>query len=143
MILDTSVVVAFMNRGDRRHDEVVSWLAGYDGSLVTSPLAVAEMDHLVGRLGGADGQRALWQDLDSGAYRVEWWPSAIYETTKVARRHEGLDLGLTDASLAVLAHRLRTIEIATLDERHFRRLAPLSGEAAYRLLPADRDVAGP
>ncbi len=139
MILDTSVVVAFMNRGDRRHEEVVDWLDGYSGSLVTSPLAVAEMDHLVGRLGGAPARRALWEDLEGGAYRVEWWPAAIYETLEVARQHEGFDLGLTDASLAVLARRLQTVEIATLDERHFRVLKPGGGEPAFRLFPADRD----
>ena len=106
MILDTSVVVAFMNRSDRRHKEVVDWLDGYRGSLVTSPLAVAEMDHLIGRLGGVSAQRALWEDFDRGAYRVEWWPAAIYETVAVARDHEGFELGLTDASLVVLAERL-------------------------------------
>jgi predicted nucleic acid-binding protein len=41
VILDTSVVVAFTNRTDRRHDEVASWLEGHRGPLVTSPLAVA------------------------------------------------------------------------------------------------------
>jgi uncharacterized protein len=138
VILDTSVVVAFMNRGDRRHEEVVDWLDGYRGSLVTTPLAVAEIDHLAGRLGGVRAQRALWEDLEGGAYRVEWWPAAIYETIEVAQEHEGLDLGLTDASLAVLAQRLQTIEIATFDERHFRVLKPLTGAAAYRLFPADR-----
>jgi predicted nucleic acid-binding protein len=137
VILDTSVIVAFMNAGDRRHGEVVDWLDGYRGSLVTSPLAVAELDHLIGRLGGAAAQRALWEDFDSGAYRVEWWPAAIYETVEVAREHEGL--GLTDASLAVLAQRLQTVEIATLDERHFRVLKPLTGEDAFRLFPTDRD----
>lgn len=139
MILDTSVVVAFMNRTDRRHEEVVDWLDDFRGPLVTSPLAVAEMDHLVARLGGAQAQRALWEDLDRGAYRVEWWPAAIFETIEVAREHAGFELGLTDASLAVLARRLQTVEIATLDERHFRIVKPLGGEVAYRLFPADRD----
>lgn len=138
MILDTSVVVAFMNRADRRHEEVATWLDDYRGSLVTSPLALAEMDHMIGRLGGANAQEALWEEFDGGAYRVDWWPSALYETIEVARDNAGLELGLADASLAVLARRLHTVEIATLDERHFRVLRPLSGDAAYRLLPADR-----
>jgi predicted nucleic acid-binding protein len=138
VILDTSIVVAFMNRADRRHDEVADWMDGYRGSLVTSPIAVAEMDHLIGRLGGARARDALWEEFDGGAYRVEWWPSAIYETIEVARDHHRLGVGLADASLAVLARRFQTVEIATLDERHFRVLTPPGG-AAYRLLPADRD----
>jgi hypothetical protein len=47
-------------------------------------------------------------------------------------------IGLTDASLVVLAERLGTTDIATLDERHFRTLRPLAGGVdAFRLLPAD------
>jgi hypothetical protein len=37
-----------------------------------------------------------------------------------------------------LAERLETIQIATLDERHFRDVCPLAGADAFRLLPADR-----
>jgi predicted nucleic acid-binding protein len=65
--------------------------------------------------------------------------AAIYETIEVARGQDRLDLGLADASLAVLARRIKTVEIATLDERHFRVLRPLTGEDAYRSFPADRD----
>jgi hypothetical protein len=39
---------------------------------------------------------------------------------------------------AALAERLDTIIIATLDERHFRAVRPLTTETAFRLLPADR-----
>jgi predicted nucleic acid-binding protein len=55
----------------------------------------------------------------------------------VAREYRGL--GLADASLVAIAGRLGTAEIATLDERHFRALRPLTGEPAFRLLPADAD----
>ena len=33
--------------------------------------------------------------------------------------------------------RYGTIDIATLDERHFRAVRPLAGGKAFRLLPAD------
>jgi hypothetical protein len=38
----------------------------------------------------------------------------------------------------VLAERLETIGVATLDERHFRAVRPLAGGQAFRLLPMDR-----
>jgi predicted nucleic acid-binding protein len=66
---------------------------------------------------------------------VEWWPEAILETVTAAEKHQ--DIGLTDASLLVLAARFETIRLATLDERHFRAVPPLTGEAAFTLLPAD------
>jgi predicted nucleic acid-binding protein len=36
-----------------------------------------------------------------------------------------------------VAARMETTRIATLDELHFRVIPPLTGEAAFTLLPAD------
>ncbi len=137
IVLDTSVVLAFMDRRDSYHDAVVSWMQADDHELATTPLVVAELDHLVFRQGGLAAARALREDLDSGAYLLEWWPDAIHETIALARRHESMQLGLTDASLLALAARLRTTSIATLDERHFRAVKPVWGPDSFTLLPAD------
>ena len=138
IVLDTSVVLAFMNRRDDAHARVRDWMEGLDEELGTTPLIVAELDHLLCSHGGAAAARALREDLDRGAYAVEWWPSAIHETIAIAQRYESMELGLADASLMALARQHGTHEIATLDERHFRALRPLSGKAdAFTLLPAD------
>jgi predicted nucleic acid-binding protein len=137
IVVDTSVVVAAMNRRDDHHETVAEWLEAVEGALVTSPLALAEIDYLVTRLGGVAAAQRLYDDFDAGAYRVEWWPASIHDTIEVAREHRGL--GLADASLVAIAGRLGTAEIATLDHRHFRTLRPLTGEPAFRLLPADAD----
>lgn len=138
IVLDTSVVLAFMNRRDAAHARVSEWMEGLDEELCTTPLIVAELDHLLSSVGGAAAAGALREDLDRGAYAVEWWPSAIHETIAAARRYESMELGLADASLMALAARHETREIATLDERHFRAPRPLSGKAdAFTLLPAD------
>jgi uncharacterized protein len=108
-----------------------------EDELVTTPLVVAELDYLVTKRGGNDAARILHEDFDDGAYVVEWWPNAIHETVAVAKRYESMPLGLSDASLVALAARLQTTTIATLDERHFRALKPLSGGEAFTLLPAD------
>jgi len=138
IVLDTSVVLAFMNRVDNEHESVRTWIAGLREELVTTPLAVAEMDHLSERFGGAAAAEALWRDLEAGAYAVEWWEGAVHESVRVARRYAPASLGLTDASLVALAARISTTRIATLDQRHFRAVQPLTGEAAFTLLPADR-----
>ncbi len=134
-MLDTSVVVAFMNRRDDDHERVVAWMETTGEDLATTPLIVAEIDHLVSRAGGTDAAAAFYEDLIGGAYLVEWWPEAVRETVEAARKNPGT--GLADASLIALAARLGTTRIATLDERHFRVVRPLSGEAAFTLLPAD------
>jgi len=133
--VDTSVVVAFMNRRDDDHERVAVWMETLREDLFTTPLIIAEIDHLVSRAGGKEAALAFYEDLESGAYAVEWWPEAVAETVKAATEHQGL--GLSDASLLTLASRLGTTRVATLDERHFRAVKPLTGEAAFVLLPAD------
>jgi uncharacterized protein len=135
--LDTSVVYAYMDRNDADHATVSSWIDEHDHELVTTPLTIAEMDHLLTRMGGSPAAAALRRDLGAGTYDVEWWPTAMAECVEVADRYQSMRLGLVDASLVVLAARLQTTLIATLDERHFRRLEPLTGEPVFTLLPAD------
>ncbi|MGB3681481.1 MAG: PIN domain-containing protein, partial [Rubrobacteraceae bacterium] len=91
-MLDTSVVVAFMNRRDDYHERVVAWMETVREDLFTTPLIVAEIDHLVSRAGGPDAALAFYEDLASGAYLVEWWTEAMVETVAVARKHP--DIGL-------------------------------------------------
>ena len=135
IVLDTSVVVAFMNRRDDDHVRVSEWIETAEEDLVTTPLVVAEIDHLVSHGGGSAASLAFYEDLESGAYLVEWWQEAMFETVEAARRNQRL--GLADASLIALASRLETTRIATLDERLFRIVKPLTGQAAFVLLPAD------
>jgi uncharacterized protein len=138
IVLDTSVVLAFMDRGDADHVPVRDWMQSQAEELATTPLILAELDHMVSRQGGPVALRGLYDDLASGAYTVQWWPSAIHESIAVARGSQTMKLGLADASLIALAARLKTTCIATLDERHFRAAKPLSGGGAFTLLPADR-----
>jgi predicted nucleic acid-binding protein len=130
-------VLAFMDRHDVNHRLVDDWIRTQEDELITTPLVVAELDYQVARRGGTQAARVLHEHFERGAYLVEWWPAAIYETIAVAKRHEPMELGLADASLVALAARLQTTSIATLDERHFRALKPLAGGDAFTLLPAD------
>jgi uncharacterized protein len=143
IVIDTSVIVAYMNAGDDHHATVSAWLDTADDDLATTPLIVAEVDHLVAARGGSAALRALRADLAAGAYLVEWWPGAITSVVAIAERYADNQLGLADASLVALANRLETIEIATLDERHFRAVRRLGADGAFRLLPADAEQPGP
>ena len=133
VVLDTSIVVALMRARDADHERVRRFVETLDDDLVTSPLAVAEMDQLAAGL-GPDFNRGLWGDLRSGAYAVRWWADAMVETIAIAEAHP--EIGLTDASLVALAARLRTDRIATLDLAHFRSLTTPGGDP-FVLLPAD------
>ncbi len=137
IVIDTSVIVAYMNSADDHHQAASEWLESTDDDLATTPLVVAEVDHLVAARGGQAALSALRADLVAGAYLVEWWQSAIAAIVRIAERYADNGLGLADASLVALAERLDTIDIATLDERHFRAVRPLAAGKAFRLLPSD------
>lgn len=137
IVLDTSVLYALLDAADRRHREAVAWYRHLDDELATTPLVLAEADHLAAARLGRRAVRALRSDIRAGAFSIEWWPGAAAESARLAEAHHELSIGLTDASLVALAARVPTVEIATFDERHFRAVRPVRGGPAFRLLPAD------
>jgi predicted nucleic acid-binding protein len=134
IVLDTSVIVALFNQNDANHRAAHDWVTSTDEDLVTTPLALAEMDYHILRGGGVDAAAILWDDFESGAYGLRWWAEGLHETIRIARRHPFL--GLADASLVALAGILRTNRIATFDQ-HFRSVLTPDGEP-FVVLPDDR-----
>ena len=116
LVVDTSFVLGVAIVGDDFADHARAFLRDNLEELVTTPMAVAEMDHLVTQRGGPAVRDLLWNDLDNRVYTVRWWADAMDETLAIARTAP--QLGLTDASLIALARRLRTTRIASFDS-HF------------------------
>jgi len=137
IVLDTSVIYSLLDGADSRHREAVAWYERLDAELVTTPLVLAEADHLAATRGGARAVRGFREDVRAGAYLVEWWPSAARESAELADRYADSGIGLTDASLVALAGRVGSLDVATFDEQHFRVVRPVQGGAAFRLLPLD------
>ncbi|HEX5608797.1 MAG TPA: PIN domain-containing protein [Solirubrobacterales bacterium] len=135
VVLDTSIVVALAIVGEPDHDAVREWILSEPAELVTTPLVLAEVDHVLQRRAGSAVAEAVLADFRNGAYRVEWWPRALADSLNVLRAERRLGIGIADASLVALAAHLRTSRIATLDQRHFRQLG-FAGET-FTLLPAD------
>jgi len=134
-VLDTSVVVALAVADEPDHAAVRAWIEVENDELVTTPLVLAEVDHVIERRAGAAIAEQVMADFRDGAYRVHWWGHAVAETLEVLRSERRIGIGVVDASLVALAGQLGTSRVATLDERHFRRLS-VAGEA-FTLLPAD------
>ena len=137
IVVDASVAYALLDERDAGHEAARSWYDQPHRDLLTTPLVLAEVDHLAAaRLGGA-ARSAFLGDIDRGGYYVAWWSSAVADSVQIAQRYLDLGVSLTDASLVALAARLETTSIATFDERHFRAIQPLTGEPAFTLLPVD------
>jgi predicted nucleic acid-binding protein len=134
VVVGPDFVCALARRRHRRHAEAVALVETLDEDLVTSPLALADIDRAVAEHIGRNGEEAVWRDFERGAYSVRWWADALKETLAIARRHP--ETGLTNASLVAVAGRVNTRRIATFDEQ-FRTLTTPDGEA-FVVLPADR-----
>jgi predicted nucleic acid-binding protein len=135
VVLDTSVVVALAIADEPDHEEVRDWVMAELDELVTTPLVLAEVDHVIQRRAGPAVAEQVLADFRDGAYRVHWWPHAVAESLDVLRAERRLGIGVVDASLVALAGRLRTSRVATLDQRHFRRLE--TEGKSFTILPAD------
>jgi uncharacterized protein len=135
VVLDTSVVVALAVADEPDHDAVRDWIMGEAEELVTTPLVLAEVDHVIERRAGRAVAERVLADFRDGAYRVHWWPDAVREALDVLRAQRSIGIGVVDASLVALAARLDTRRLASLDQRHFRRVG-VDGRP-FTLLPAD------
>lgn len=136
IVADTSVIYALLDRADSWHERIASWYREHLPDFATTPLVLAEMEHLALACAGRSATEAWRRDVTEGAYAVEWWDDAARESVEIAERYAEIGVDMTDASLAALAERLGTADIATLDERHFRSMRSPGGEP-FRLLPLD------
>ncbi|HEV3310292.1 MAG TPA: PIN domain-containing protein [Chloroflexota bacterium] len=135
--VDTSGLVASYDRSDRNHANVAAWLSNSSPPRILSPFVAAELDYLILNKLGRVAELAVLEDLASGAYLLPHPDSAdVQVAAGMLKQHEAIDLGLTDASIAVLSQRFGSVDVLTLDHRHFRAITTPSG-MPFRLLPAD------
>ena len=138
IVVDTSAWYSVFDSAEPAHSACIEFLTTSTEGLATTPLVLAELDHLLlTRLGEAVRNRVMLR-LAAGAVSLSPFDGAAFaEVARAADRHTGMRLGLTGASVLVAAAQHRTTRILTLDHKHFRALRPLSGGDAYTLLPAD------
>lgn len=128
IIADTSGLLALFNRREPAHDSVRRFVEALPDAIVVSPFVIAELDYLVLTRLGADAAVAVGRELSGGAYELATVDArTLGECADVAERYRDQSIGVTDASLVVLADRYGTKRILTLDRRHFEVLRPRSG----------------
>jgi len=132
-IVDSGPLYAVADADDDDHLRCLEVLERADLDLVVPALVVAEATYLIAsRLGPAAEPTFLrgLASLEVEAPMPEDWP-AIGD---LVERYADLPLGGTDASVAVLADRLGTDLIVTLDRQHFGVIRSKDG-SGFRLLP--------
>jgi uncharacterized protein len=137
IVLDTSGTLAALDGESRQHAAARAALESDPGPFLLSPLVMAELDYMLSTRVGARAELSFLRQVAAGAYQLAPLTSDDVEVAAdIVERYASLGLGVTDASVVVIAARARTTRILTLDERHFRAVRPLRGRS-FRLLPAD------
>lgn len=137
ILLDTSGLLAAIDGSQRDHRAARDALEAAAPPWILSPFVLAELDYLLATRVGQSAERALLAEVGRGVYRLETFePDEIAAAERLIGRHADLELGLTDASIVVLANRYGLRDVLTLDARHFRAVRGPGGRP-FRLLPAD------
>jgi uncharacterized protein len=137
IILDTSGLLAALDASQRQHAAAVAALRAADPPWILSPFVLAELDYLLATRVGQHAERALLAEVGRGVYRLEQIEADdIVAAERVIAKHAGLQVGLADASIVVIAARYGVRDLLTLDERHFRAMRGPGGRP-FRILPGD------
>ena len=138
LVLDTSGLLAALTLDEPAHAAARDALASEQGPLLLSPFVLAELDYLLlTSLRGVTAEPEFLEEVAGGSYELATFSAGDVAVARgVVDRYRDLGIGLADASIVVLAERLGTRRILTLDERHFRALRASDG-SAFVLLPTD------
>jgi uncharacterized protein len=141
LVADTSGLIAASDKNAPESADCQSMLAEA-GTVVVSPLVLAETDHLAKARFGSTARATLIDfivfQVRRGRFRVPEITLELLETARqVRRKYAALDLDLADTVNVALAAEFRTDSVLTLDRRDFRAIAPLTSHSAFRLLPDD------
>jgi predicted nucleic acid-binding protein len=137
LLIDAAPLVALADGEEPRRAQILELFTAETEALVVPAPITAEVDYLLGQRFGHAARRAFLRDLAAGRFVVAGLDREDYATILgLEARYADLQLGLADCALVVLADRYRTERIVTFDERHFRAVTSLAGEA-FTVLPSD------
>lgn len=137
IVLDTGGLYAALDANERLHGRAVAAIATARPPRLLSPFVLAELDYLIATRVGHDAQLALIDEVTRGVYQLAPFSTdELAETRRLMERYADLQIGLADASVVVLAHAHKAIDLLCTDERHFRALRGPGGRP-FRLLPKD------
>ena len=134
IVIDTGVLYAYFVADDPQQEEAAAIVEG-DETCVVSPFVVAELDYFVLSRLGLRAEVAMLDELLDGAYELPALTGLdLAACREVIAHYSDKQIGITDASLVVMASRFNTHRIATYDRRHFTSMRGLDGQP-FELLP--------
>lgn len=134
MLLDTGVIVALLDRGERRHTFCAQVVHALTAPLVTCEAVIAESCYLLRRMAGAS--EAILENVAAGTFQIPFQLSRDARgVQRILRKYGDREIDLADACLIHLAGEIGSGDILTLDSdfqvyrwgarKPFRLLIPL------------------
>jgi len=121
LVADTGGLLALYDTADRHHRAVRSVVEEHRGPIVVPLPVVAELDYFLTRYLGTAASLDFVDSLVSGAFSLDHLTATdLGRCRELMARYDDLELGFVDASVIVVAERLKTCEILTIDHRDFR-----------------------
>jgi uncharacterized protein len=103
--LDTSAIVALLNRSDHHHPEAARALAAGLGPTVVPLGIMAEVSFVLGRTLGAHATAAFLTGLEHGDSLLDCGDADLPRIRELMSRYAELDLGFADAAVVACAER--------------------------------------
>ena len=102
---------------------------------------VAELDYMILKYAGVEAEIAFMKEIEDGVYQVADLNEMIdfHSLRNQLQKYASLKCGIADISTMLLASVNNTLDVLTLDERHFRALRTPYNKP-LRLLPFDSNV---
>jgi predicted nucleic acid-binding protein len=116
--LDTSGLLALLNRRDPDHARVRGVLDGDSGPYLVPAGILAEITYMIEQRLGLRTLDLFLQDLESGAYSLDCGQEDLPRIRALITRYADLQLGFADASVVACAERSGG-RVLTLDLRDF------------------------
>jgi len=131
-LCDAGPLVALFDPADAFHDPCSAAIDAFPGRLVTTWAVLTEAFHFVNV---PMDRMLLWHFVLSDVVRIEDLAATDLERMRILmKEYADLPMDFADASLVVLAERLRVFKIFTLDRRGFSVFRPRNAET-FEIFP--------
>jgi uncharacterized protein len=135
LIVDTSVLLASIDRSDADYSRCRRLLEGSNETLTVPSPVLPELDYLLGKYTGRGAMVQVSRNVESGALMIEdLVPDDYSRVADLVDRYADVNVGFVDAAVLAVTERLGEPKLATLDHRHFSVMRPRHVDA-LELLP--------
>lgn len=134
-LIDTAPLVAYLDRGDPKHDIVADFLHHFSAPLCTTTAVIAEAMYLL--KDETTGSRRLAEFIHAARVHVFDFtqPEQLLAAVGLMEKYRRVPMDFADATLVLLAEEIHVRRIVTLDRRGFRSFRTRSGQP-FEVMPA-------